>query len=64
MTKNFPYRRIEANILSKMGLALKNIGKFKDALSCMEQAKAILKPFLAADPNDVRAGNDLCPTRM
>jgi eukaryotic-like serine/threonine-protein kinase len=57
--KAFPYRRIEANILSKFGLALKNTGKFKEALSCMEQAKDILKPFLAADPNDVRAGNDL-----
>jgi eukaryotic-like serine/threonine-protein kinase len=57
--KTLPNQRILANLLSKNGLALKEVGKYQEALSYFEQAKAIARPFLAADPNDTRAGNDL-----
>jgi tetratricopeptide (TPR) repeat protein len=46
-------------ILRKTGMALKETGKFQEALSYMGQARAISGPFLAADPDDTRAGNDL-----
>jgi tetratricopeptide (TPR) repeat protein len=40
-------------------MALEEVGKYQEALSYMGQAKAIAQRFLAADPNDTRAGNDL-----
>jgi tetratricopeptide (TPR) repeat protein len=46
-------------MIRKTGMALEAVGKYREALSYMEQAKAISLPFLAADPNDPRAGNDL-----
>ena len=57
--KALPNQRILANMLSKNGLALKEVGKYQEALSYLEQAKAIDRPYLTADPNDTRAGNDL-----
>jgi len=57
--KGFPSQRILANLLSKNGLALKEVGRYQEALSYFEQAKAIDRPFLTADPNDTRAENDL-----
>jgi tetratricopeptide (TPR) repeat protein len=60
--KDFPNLRIEASIFRKTGLALKEIGKYQEALSYMEQSRAILKPFVVADPNDTRAGNDFMAT--
>jgi serine/threonine protein kinase len=57
--KALPNQRTLANMLSKNGLALKEVGKYQEALSYMEQAKALAQPFLTADPNDTRAGNDL-----
>jgi len=52
-------QRTLANILSKNGLALKELGKYREALSVLKQAKTMARPFLTADPNDTRAGNDL-----
>jgi len=57
--KTLPSQRILANTLGKSGLALKEVGKYQEALSYLEQAKAICRPFLTADPNDTRAANDL-----
>ena len=57
--KAMPNQRILANILSKNGLALKEVGKYQEALANLGQAKAIARPFVTADPNDTRAGNDL-----
>lgn len=54
-----PNRRTLASIYRKHGLALKEVGKYQEALQNMEQAKTILNPILAADPNDTRAGNDM-----
>ena len=52
-------QRTLAIILRSTGMALKEVGRYQEALSYMEQAKPISQPFLAADPNDTRAGNDL-----
>jgi len=57
--KTLPSQRTLASILRKNGMALKELGRYREALSYEEQAKAILQPFLAADPNDTRAENDL-----
>ena len=57
--KALPNQRTLANMLSKSGLALKEVGKYQEALSYLEQAKAMARPFVTADPNDARAGNDL-----
>jgi tetratricopeptide (TPR) repeat protein len=46
-------------MLRKYGLALKEVGRYQEALSYLEQLKAISQRFLSADPNDARAGNDL-----
>ena len=56
--KALPNRRTEASLLRKTGMALKEIGKYQEAISYMEQAKAIAGPFVAKDPNDTRAAND------
>jgi tetratricopeptide (TPR) repeat protein len=53
-----PNRRIEAALFRKTGMALKEIGRYQEALSYMKQARAIQEPFLTADPNDTRAEND------
>lgn len=52
-------QRALAYSLRGSGMALKEVGRYKEALSYLVQAKAIEQPFLAADPNDTRAGNDL-----
>ncbi len=57
--KTLPNQRVLANILRKTGLALKEIGRYQEALSYMEQVRPITQRFLAADPNDIRAGDDL-----
>jgi eukaryotic-like serine/threonine-protein kinase len=56
--KTLPNRRTEASLLRKTGMALKEIGKYQEAISYMEQARAIAGPFVAKDPNDTRAAND------
>ena len=56
--KALPNRRFEASLLRKTGLALKEIGEYREALSYMERARAIAGPFVAKDPNDTRAAND------
>jgi tetratricopeptide (TPR) repeat protein len=56
--KALPNRRTEAALLRKTGMALKEIGKYQEALSYMTQARAIVWPLVAMDPNDTRAGND------
>jgi tetratricopeptide (TPR) repeat protein len=56
--KALPNRRIEASLFRKTGMALKEIGKYQEALSYMERARAIAGPFVAKDPNDTRAAND------
>ena len=58
---SLPNRRILANILRRNGMALKEIGRYREALSYMEQVKGMSKLFFAADPNDTRAGGDLLP---
>jgi len=52
-------QRTLAYSLRGSGMALMEVGRYKEALSYLAQAKAIEQPFLAADPNDTRAGNDL-----
>ena len=52
-------QRTLALVLRRTGMALKEIGEYQEALSYMEQVKPITQRFLAADPNDTRAGNDL-----
>jgi tetratricopeptide (TPR) repeat protein len=59
MRKALPHKRTLANFLSKNGLALKEVGRYEEALSYLEQGKAMAQPFLTADPNDIRAGNDM-----
>jgi tetratricopeptide (TPR) repeat protein len=54
-----PNQRILAAILRKNGMALKEVGKYQEALSYLERVKPVLQGFVAADPNDTRAGNDL-----
>ena len=48
-----------AIILMKQGSALMEIGRYREALSDMAQARALLRPTLAADPNDTRARYDM-----
>ncbi len=50
--------RIEASILRKAGLALKETGRYQDALSFMEKSRLLTEPYVKADPNDIRALND------
>jgi tetratricopeptide (TPR) repeat protein len=59
MRKTLPHQRTLANFLSKYGLALKEVGRYHEALSYLEQGKIMAQPFLTADPNDTRAGNDM-----
>jgi serine/threonine protein kinase len=54
-----PNQRVLANLLRRYGMALKETGRYQEALSYMEQVRAISQGFLSADPNDTRAGNDL-----
>ena len=57
--KTLPHKRTLANFLGKNGLALKEVGRYEEALSYLQRAKAMAEPFLKADPNDTRAGNDM-----
>jgi tetratricopeptide (TPR) repeat protein len=57
--KTLANRRTLGLLYRWRGLALKEVGKYQEALSYMEQARAISESLLAADPNDTRAGNDL-----
>lgn len=57
--KALPNQRILALMIRRRGMALKEVGRYQEALSYMEQVKPISQSFLAADPNDTRAGNDL-----
>jgi len=59
--KSFPNQRTLAMLLRKYGLALEEVGRYREALSYMEQVKAMSEPVLAADPNDARAATDLMP---
>jgi tetratricopeptide (TPR) repeat protein len=52
-------QRTLLNVLRRYGSALKEIGRYQEAVSYMEQVKPIAQRFLAADPNDTRAGTDL-----
>jgi tetratricopeptide (TPR) repeat protein len=52
-------QRMLAHFLENNGVALKEVGRYKEALSYLEQARAIVQPFLAADPNDMRTTADL-----
>ncbi len=57
--KALPNERMMSSALRKYGMALKEAGRYREALSYLERAKAIQERFFAADPNDVRAGNDV-----
>ena len=54
-------QRVLANILRRNGMALEEIGRYREALTYVEQLKARAEAVLAADPNDSRAENDLLP---
>jgi tetratricopeptide (TPR) repeat protein len=56
--KALPNQRAVCNILRRTGMALKEIGRYQEALAYMERVRFASKRFLAADPNDTRAGND------
>jgi tetratricopeptide (TPR) repeat protein len=55
-------QRTLAGILRKNGMALKEIGRYQEAISSMEQVKSLYQDFLSADPDDTRAENDLLAT--
>src|SRR5208283_4817314 len=57
--KSFGIRRLLAVVLQGYGAALEEAGRYGESLAALAQAKAIEQPFLAADPNDLRAVNDL-----
>ena len=57
--KSFGNRRLLAVVLQGYGAALEEAGRYGEALASLAQAKAIEQPFLATDPNDLRAVNDL-----
>ena len=59
MRKTMPNQRTLANLLSKNGLALKEVGRYREALTYLANAKGMDQPFLVADPSDIRAANDL-----
>ncbi|MGA3125868.1 MAG: protein kinase [Candidatus Korobacteraceae bacterium] len=52
-------QRILLSMLRKNGMALKEVGRYQEALSYMEQVRPMMESFFKADPNDTRAGNDL-----
>jgi tetratricopeptide (TPR) repeat protein len=54
-----PNQRILGSMLRRTGMALKEIGKFQEALPYMEQDRTMCQRFVAADPNDTRATTDL-----
>ncbi|MGO9229560.1 MAG: protein kinase domain-containing protein [Bryobacteraceae bacterium] len=60
--KAFLIQRTLAFFLRNLGEALKEVGRYKEALYYLEQTKAIDLPFLAADPNDEHATVDLMAT--
>lgn len=57
--KTLGNRRTLGLLFRWRGMALKETGKYQEALAYIEQARAISESFLAADPNDTRAENDL-----
>ena len=57
--KTLPNRRLLAVSLLRNGAALKEIGRYREALAYLEQAKAIQQPLAASDPKDTRSGHDL-----
>ncbi|HEY1206844.1 MAG: serine/threonine-protein kinase [Bryobacteraceae bacterium] len=57
--KTLANQRILAAVLRKYGMALKEVGRYQEALSYLERVKPVSQGFLAADPNDARAGHDL-----
>jgi len=57
--ETLPNQRVLANMLRRYALALKEVGRYQEALFNMEQVKAISQRFVSADPDDTRAGNDL-----
>jgi tetratricopeptide (TPR) repeat protein len=52
-------RRTLTYILLKDAMALKEVGRYREALSYMEQVRTVEQALFAVDPNDTRAGNDL-----
>ncbi len=60
--KALPTQRMFGVMLRRTGLALKDIGRYQEALWYMDRARAIYQPLLAADANDTRAANDLMVT--
>jgi len=58
LRKSLPIVRIEAVIVRKTGMVLKETGRYQEALLYMEKAKLMTEPSLKADPNDERAAND------
>jgi tetratricopeptide (TPR) repeat protein len=57
--KTLANQRVMANVIRRKAMALKEIGRYQEALPYMEQVKALSQHLAATDPNDTRAGNDL-----
>ncbi len=49
------YQRLTAVALQYTGAALKDLGRYREALSYLQRARAIEQSLFAADPNDARA---------
>ena len=57
--ESLPTQRMLGVALRKNAMALKDVGRYEEALASMQQVKSLYGRFLASDPNDNRAGNDL-----
>jgi len=57
--ESLPNQRMLGFVLRKNAMALKDVGKYEEALASMQQLRSLYGRFLASDPNDNRAGNDL-----
>jgi tetratricopeptide (TPR) repeat protein len=60
--KSLNNRRALSYFFQKNAAALREVGRYREALSYLAQAKAIDLLFFAADPNDTRAENDMVST--
>jgi tetratricopeptide (TPR) repeat protein len=52
-------QRTLASMLRRNGLALKEVGRYQEALIYLEKVKVPSQARFAADPSDTRSGNDL-----
>ena len=57
--KHIAIRLSMAIVLQYTGAALKDLGRYREALSYVQRAKTIEQPLFAADPEDLRTGHAL-----